>query len=137
MVSQAAGVILVLPDGRWVMQRRTDDAPTSPGQLSFFGGSLEPGETFEQGARRELQEETSLNVQDLVFDFACNITLPPDKNGTGPFEATLYRVAIPQGDFKVYEGQGAEAYTPQELKLREDCSDVVHAVLETLFGGSR
>ena len=137
MVSQAAGVILVLPDGRWVMQRRTDDAPTSPGQLSFFGGSLEPGETFEQAARRELQEETSLKVEDLVFEFACNITLPPDKNGIGPIEAVIYRIAIPKGDFKVYEGQGAEAYTLEELKLRKDSSDVVHVVLETLFGGSR
>jgi 8-oxo-dGTP diphosphatase len=51
------GVSIVLLDeqGRWLLQRRSDS-----GLWGLPGGGVEPGETFEQAAARELYEETGL-----------------------------------------------------------------------------
>ncbi|MGA9747269.1 MAG: NUDIX domain-containing protein [Nocardioides sp.] len=51
----AAGVIVLDERGRILLQRRADD-----GLWGIPGGALEPGESFEDAARRELEEETGL-----------------------------------------------------------------------------
>lgn len=53
----SVGVSVVLQDERgwWLLQRRSDS-----GLWGVPGGGLEPGETFEAAAARELQEETGL-----------------------------------------------------------------------------
>jgi 8-oxo-dGTP pyrophosphatase MutT (NUDIX family) len=49
------------------MQKRTLDAPTSPGLLGLFGGGVEGEETYEEGAIREISEELVYVPQRLVF----------------------------------------------------------------------
>lgn len=44
-----------------VLTRRRDDLATHPGQLSFPGGRVEPGETVEDAAVREAMEEVALS----------------------------------------------------------------------------
>jgi len=47
-------------EGCWLLQLRDDIAGiVYPGTWGLFGGHLDPGETPEQGLRRELQEEIS------------------------------------------------------------------------------
>ena len=48
-------VVLLSEQGEWLLQRRSDS-----GLWGVPGGGMEPGETFEQAAARELQEETGL-----------------------------------------------------------------------------
>jgi 8-oxo-dGTP pyrophosphatase MutT (NUDIX family) len=59
----AARVLLVDDAGRTLLFRGGD--PARPGQRWWFtpGGGLAPGETSEQGAARELREETGLRVE--------------------------------------------------------------------------
>jgi ADP-ribose pyrophosphatase YjhB (NUDIX family) len=59
----AASVIVLKRDAVCLVRR---DKPPMEGLWSFPGGRLEPGETPEAAARRELAEETGLSVGDLV-----------------------------------------------------------------------
>ncbi len=60
MLMVAGAVIVLDGDGRVLLMRRTDN-----GRWGLPGGSLEPGESFEQAARRELAEETGLVAGEL------------------------------------------------------------------------
>ena len=56
---------VVIADGRTLLIRR--GSPPLEGEWSIPGGMLELGETFEEGVRRELAEETGLQVRVLDF----------------------------------------------------------------------
>jgi 8-oxo-dGTP diphosphatase len=88
---RVAGVILEW-EGRVLLQHR-DDLPhiAHPGHWAFFGGHLEPGETAEAGARREIEEELGVRLTGplcLVFEgqdgdlhrtvFAARLPVPPE-----------------------------------------------------------
>lgn len=57
-----AGVILLDSEGRVLLLRRGDD-----GNWCIPGGVVEPGETIEEAAKREVLEETGLVVDNMVF----------------------------------------------------------------------
>jgi 8-oxo-dGTP diphosphatase len=62
---EVALVLLVDPSGAVLLQHRDEHTPVSPNQWSLPGGHIEPGETPEEAARRELLEETGLTVGEL------------------------------------------------------------------------
>ena len=65
--AERLGAVLVLfeshDDGETtiVYTRRRDDLRSHPGQISFPGGRVDPGETLEQAALREAHEEVALD----------------------------------------------------------------------------
>ena len=90
-------VATILPyraDGRILMQLRDEKAGIAfPGQWGFFGGTIEPGETPEAAARRELAEEVGIlveqflslgqarspDVQAHTHAFACRLDTPREQ----------------------------------------------------------
>jgi len=64
-VRHAARVILLDPQGR-VLLMRYDDRPPNGTHWATPGGGLDPGESYRQGAARELAEETGWTDIDLL-----------------------------------------------------------------------
>ena len=73
---------VVIDDGRTLLIRRA--SPPLKGEWSIPGGLLEVGETLEQGAARELAEETGLEVRvlELIEVFERIFPAPPNADGT-------------------------------------------------------
>ena len=63
------GGVAVVSDGQVLLVKRAENAGKYPNFWSVPMGGVEEGETFEEGAARELKEETMLdfNPQKLVY----------------------------------------------------------------------
>jgi 8-oxo-dGTP diphosphatase len=71
---------VVIADGRALLIRR--GSPPLEGEWSIPGGMLELGETFEEGVRRELEEETGLRVRVVEFIEVFERIFPGEDGGT-------------------------------------------------------
>ena len=58
-----SNVFLVNVQDEILVLRRTVEHATKPLALDLPGGGLQPGESFEQAAVRELKEETGINIK--------------------------------------------------------------------------
>jgi mutator protein MutT len=62
VIMVGAGVIILDEQDRMLLTQRSDN-----GAWSIPGGSMEPGETLEEVARRETEEEVGLTVEQMDF----------------------------------------------------------------------
>ena len=83
----SARVLPVSPDGEVLLLQ--DQDPTYPGVLRWgtIGGALDPGETHEQAAVRELYEETGL----VADPAALTPAVPSQHHGSSAGTACRYR----------------------------------------------
>ena len=61
----SAKVIIFRPDGKFLTLHRTETAPHHPLSWDFPGGIIDEGESIEEGASREIKEETGLEIKTL------------------------------------------------------------------------
>jgi 8-oxo-dGTP pyrophosphatase MutT (NUDIX family) len=78
-VTRRGAVLLLFGQQRdLLLTERAHDMRSHPGQVSFPGGSIDPGETPRQAALREAEEETGLRSDGVeVFAELPNLWLPP------------------------------------------------------------
>lgn len=66
--SDRGGAVLIRNNlGHVLVSRRHDHVPAFAGMWQFPGGSVDEGETFIDGAIRELREETNLSVEPIAL----------------------------------------------------------------------
>ncbi|WP_242497245.1 NUDIX hydrolase [Nocardioides oleivorans] len=71
--------------GELVLTERNHHMRSHPGQVSFPGGSLDPGETAVEAALREAWEEIGLDPAEVeVFGELPELWLPPSNNAVTP-----------------------------------------------------
>ena len=68
-VTHFATGIAVFQDGRLLVARRVAHDDFLAGEWELPGGGVDAGETIEQGAARELKEETNLDVEKIIGTF--------------------------------------------------------------------
>ena len=118
-----AVVMLVDASGRLLLQHRDADAQASPNQWTMPGGGVEPGESPEEAAHRELLEETGLRVEGPLKLFWSGVR-PSSRTPDDPTVATEWhvycaRTTARQEDVVLGEGQ-AMVFTPPEQALTLD-----------------
>jgi 8-oxo-dGTP pyrophosphatase MutT (NUDIX family) len=111
MPVRKAAMLLIVTDAGLLLHLR-DDKPgiPNPGCWAGFGGAVEEGETIEQALRRELLEETGLEISAATF-----LTSETDHEGDGR-EVSLFYVV---GD-----------YRPEEIDLREGAGVAIHPIAD-------
>lgn len=134
-MKELAVALLIAPDGRIILQRRGKSAKISAGKLGFFGGHIEEGETPREACIRELSEETLLPVGDLsigkigFFEVSASSEVSYDRR------FYLFKVKCPDTHIEDREGEGAEVYSLEELRNRNDLSAAVQNALQQIEEG--
>ncbi|WP_292607811.1 CoA pyrophosphatase [Nocardioides sp. REDSEA-S30_B4] len=88
--SARPGAVLMLfgegeQGGELLLTERAHDMRSHPGQVSFPGGSLDPGETVEEAALREAEEEVGLDPSEVrLFGRLPELWLPPSNFAVTP-----------------------------------------------------
>ena len=104
----AAAVLVFDSGGRLLLQQRSDD-----GTWDVLGGAIEPGETPEEAARREVLEESGLRVEKLEL---FQVFSGPDFFWTYPNGDQVHLVCV---TYVARDGEGDLRCDPDEgLALR-------------------
>ncbi len=70
--------VMVFKDGKVLLGKRKNSH--GEGEYAFQGGHLEHMETFEECAKREVLEETGMEIENIEFLCVVNLTKYPPKH---------------------------------------------------------
>jgi len=114
---QVVKAVIVDPRGRYLMQLR-DDIPdiAYPGYWSLFGGAAEPGETYEAGVLRELEEELRFRPEMVSEIMRFEYTIPQHGVRIRRVAAFAARITPEQiAGLELHEGAAMEFLSVDEL----------------------
>ncbi|MCI7469738.1 MAG: NUDIX hydrolase [Lachnospiraceae bacterium] len=126
------------PDGRYLITKRIGTKEWAPGAYEVPGGGVRAGETSEAAVRREVMEETGvdvLNATDGGFVFDYRRDNPEEKNN---YFADVYKYTIDVKDEDIHlqadETAGYEFATADQIKELADQGQFLHydSIKETL-----
>ena len=113
---QTANVMLLTDDGKLILQLR-DDKPgiSCPGQITAFGGMCESNEIPLETAKREMQEELGLRLNDDDLTPWTVFRKTMAEHGEDSF-VNLFVLghSLRPEELTVYEGQGYFLVSPDD-----------------------
>jgi 8-oxo-dGTP pyrophosphatase MutT (NUDIX family) len=130
--------VSLLVDRRgWVLlQERDENAVVAPDQWGFVGGHVEPGESTETAAYRELAEETGL-------DWSGGLELWSDEIETNPRTGqrkrwSIWTAAVDLTDADIVVGEGRKiVFVDPALVLTFDLGGTARPLLERFLASDR
>ena len=102
-----------------LLTERAHDMRSHPGQVSFPGGSIDPGETPREAALREAEEETGLRPDGVeVFAELPELWLPPSNFAVTPIlgywrDPGVVRIASPDEVHAIHRVAIADLLDPE------------------------
>ena len=126
----AAAALLVLPNGRYVMQLRTDRPGVFfPGFWGCFGGAMNSGESPPEALKRELREELGLDLPNSTY--FSNVEFDLGFMGQGRITRHYFEIALNESDFErisLGEGLAFGALSAEDLLHRRTVPYDAYAV---------
>ncbi len=110
-------------DPRVLLTVRSSDLPTHQGQISFPGGSLEPGESVTQAALREAWEEVGLDPESVRVLGELDDVFTPAR-----FHVTPVLARVPAQPRLTLTAEVAQLLTPTLSELRDALTRYDHRV---------
>lgn len=110
---QAAGLLLIRSDGKFLLQHRDAKAPRFPLYWGFFGGGINKNETPKQAMLREIKEELNIDVIDY------NLALKYDSTDDSGIQEKRWIFTAPfekQRTLTLNEGQGMGWFSVKDLE---------------------
>lgn len=125
LYARAVLIFIVNQQGQLCFLRRTAHKSYAPNQWALVGGCVQSGESYEQGAIREIIEEVNIVVTAQSIRFLGQVT-PSDYPGKffkGIFEIKVDDLAVP---FNPEDFSELQWLTPMQLRdLAESKADVL------------
>lgn len=111
-ITHFATGIAVFQDGKLLVVRRVGYDDFLAGEWELPGGGVDIGETIEQGAARELKEETNLDVGKVIGTFEGFDYSTPKKTKVRQIN---FRVSVKPGDIALTEHDMFKWITVDEI----------------------
>jgi 8-oxo-dGTP diphosphatase len=124
--------VAIVREGRVLLVRRGRDP--SRGVYAFPGGRVEPEETLEAAARRELMEETSLSAGRL--EPYRTVLIEPAAEGAPAFELTVFAGNSAEGVLHAGDDADAAGWFSIEEMEKLPLLESVAAIARELLTGS-
>ena len=137
---QLAGVILVDPRGWLLVQERDEHAPVNPLVWGLVGGGVEPGETMEQAAYRELEEETGIALAGGLIEWFREFLPSTSQSGVNEWSVWIGGTRLTDADIVLGEGRQIVFRPPSDistpvaeggLEFAETASSLLRTFLES------
>ena len=110
-------VLLVDDQGGVLLQERDEGAPIDPDRWGLAGGHLEPGEDAEQGAYRELEEETGVRLEPGTLEHVETLRVfHPHYGSVDRVHVFAARVALTDADLECHEGRQIVFVSPSRAR---------------------
>ena len=107
-------VLLVTGDGRLLMHLRDDrQGVLHPGCWAGFGGAVNPGESDHDALRREMREETAVELRSARF--LAELVDEVGEGGGGDVVALYRGEGVEPADIELREGAGTGVFSIEQL----------------------
>ncbi len=121
--------VLLVRDGRVLLERRPDDAAVSPGLWDSPGGHVEAGETPEATLRREMREELGIRLRAPRL----HVTLSERERASGRlYRHHVFVAAACEGEPAALEGQRIAWFTLDDALALPDLNPLTGHAIEKL-----
>ena len=129
------GSVILVDRRGWLLHQERDEHPAiDPEKWSLCGGHLEDGEEFLEGAVRELEEETGVELAPHELELFCELDLQRFGNGGGAMAVYVAAVDLTDDDIVLGEGRQIVFVEPdaaRRLDLSPSAEEVVNAFLDS------